>query len=103
MAEVSLEEGEPHPMAFDARDWVAKKLAEPKVLFLVQESLASSALADNRAATIMGSTLERLIKSEPVSDRYVLGLAWFLKKLAAAAKEDLRSKEKFLGGENDDT
>ena len=81
MTEVSLEENEPHPIAFSAQKWVAKYLSDPRVLFRVQESLASTALSGNRSAEIMLITLRRLLNSEPVSDRYLLGLAWFLKEL----------------------
>jgi len=81
MKEISLNEGEPHPVAFSAQQWVAKYLADPKTLFKVQESLASCAMSENRAADIMLSTLDRLLDSQPVSDRYLLGLAWFLRNL----------------------
>lgn len=46
---------------------------------LLQESLASTALSGNRSAEIMSETLRRLLNGEPVSDRYLLGLAWFLR------------------------
>lgn len=86
MTEKSLNENEPHPIAFEAQRWVAEYLSDPKVLFMVKESLASSALADNRAAEIMLSTLERLLNSRSVSDRYLLGLAWFLRGIEGYVK-----------------
>ena len=81
MPEATLKEGEPHPTAYDAQQWVAKYLADPTTLYRVKECLASCALADNRGADVMLSTLNRLLNSEPVSDRYILGLAWFLRGL----------------------
>ena len=76
--ENSLNEGEPHPMAYDARQFVAKYIAQNPLLI---ESIASCALTDNRSAQICYSTLARMLHKEPVSDRYVLGLAWFLKNM----------------------
>ena len=76
--ENSLNEGEPHPMAYDAQRWVAKYVANNPMII---ESIASCALTDNRTAQICHSTLIRLLNSEPVSDRYILGLAWFLKNI----------------------
>lgn len=76
--ESSLREGEPHPIARNAQLWVAKYVAmNPMVI----ESIASCALSNNRTAEICHSTLTRLLNGEPVSDRYLLGLAWFLKEL----------------------
>jgi len=41
-----------------------------------KEALASTALSGNRLAEICMGTIDRLAKGEPVSDRYLLGLAW---------------------------
>lgn len=73
MNETSLEIGEPHPMARDAMRYVVDNMT-----ILDVEVMASSALSGNRAAEICLSTYERLQNGEAVSDRYVLGLAWFL-------------------------
>lgn len=86
--EVSLEEGEPHPMAFSAKQWIIEYVADPRdpaKVFRVKEAMASSAMAGNRTAEIVLSTLNRLLNSEPVSDRYVLGLAWFLRDLESSS------------------
>ena len=81
MIEISLADGEPHPIAYQAQRWVGAYLSDPATLFRVREALASSALANNYCAEIMLTTLDRLLASKPVSDRYLLGLAWFLKGL----------------------
>lgn len=73
----TLAETEPHPSAFGARAWVAKQSATD--LMSWRESFASCAIEGNRMASICGGTLDRLMHGQPVSDRYVLGLAWFLR------------------------
>jgi len=47
-----------------------------------KEALASTALSGNRLAETCMGTIDRLAKGEPVSDRYLLGLAWTILKLA---------------------
>ncbi len=83
--ENSLKEGEPHPVAYGAKQWISDYLVGKlpnhsaiNVEMLV-ESLASTALSGNKTAEICLSTLQRLLNGEPVSDRYVLGLAWLLR------------------------
>lgn len=73
----TLKEGEPHPMAHNALAYVEEKMLDGNV-FMLQESLASCAIEGNRTAEICGGTLNRILNGEPVSDRYVFGLAWFL-------------------------
>ena len=51
-------------------------------LTMWQESFASSSLAGNEMADVLGETLRRLLAHEPCSDRYVLGLAWYLKEFS---------------------
>ena len=42
----------------------------------LMESFASCAIDGNRFAEVCGETLRRVMTGEPVSDRYILGLAW---------------------------
>ena len=43
------------------------------------EAIYSTAIeGTNRTAVIAASTLRRLEEGEPVSDRYLMGLAWFI-------------------------
>jgi hypothetical protein len=45
------------------------------------ESYSSCAIEGNRLAEICAETLDRLIHGQPVSDRYILGLAWNLRDM----------------------
>lgn len=76
--------GEPHPMARDAFAFIRKQGAEN--LLMLAESLASCALSGNRTAEICSGTLDRILTGKPVSDRYVLGLAWFMMQAEAETK-----------------
>lgn len=79
----TLNRGEYHPCATDAMSYIKYHMTYPLI-----ESLASTALSGNRTAEICYATLERIQKGEPVSDRYVLGLAWFLKELLDEVKPE---------------
>lgn len=70
-------------MAADhAMEWFKMwKYADTKRYFITLEALASSALSGSRLAQVCLGTLERLEKGQPVSDRYLLGLCWFLKEM----------------------
>ena len=71
-----LDLGEPHPMAYESQQYISNISADR--LLRYAESYASCAMSGNRMAEICGATLSRLLRSEPVSDRYILGLAWSL-------------------------
>lgn len=43
------------------------------------ESFSSCAIDGNRFAEVCGETLRRVMNHEPVSDRYILGLAWAIR------------------------
>jgi hypothetical protein len=65
---------EAHPAARSALEYVARLgLAKQSILL---EAFASCAIEDNRLAEICAETLRRVMYGEPVSDRYILGLAW---------------------------
>ena len=72
-----LDPKEPHPAALAAMAWL-QKVPLPE-LFLWQEVFASSAIEGNRLAEICLTTLDRLLSGKPVSDRYLLGLAWTIR------------------------
>ena len=76
----TIKEGEYHPAADSAMRYVQERMADPRWLIWC-ESFASTALSGNRLAEICHSTIERLHSGKPVSDRYVLGLAWTLKEM----------------------
>jgi hypothetical protein len=79
-----------HPAADSAMAWLKGYIVQhPHEYLMHKEALASSALAGNRLAEICLSTMNRLAKSEPVSDRYLLGLAWTIMKLHNNDEMDL--------------
>lgn len=76
-----LKLGELHPSAHDALNWLKEyQLGNINRWMIMRESIASSAISGNRIAEVMQGTLDRLDKGKPVSDRYLLGLCWFLSK-----------------------
>lgn len=79
----TLNPDEPHPAAYEAKRWIQGYAArhEPHKLYLLLESFASNAIEGNRTAEVCGETLWRLLSGEPVSDRYVLGLAWVMRNM----------------------
>ena len=80
--ENTLKEGEAHPSAHNAFVWLLEFMArEPIAYVQIRESLASTALSGNRVASICSHTLDRLEKNQPVSDRYLLGVAWFIRDM----------------------
>lgn len=88
----SLERGEIHPSARPAFEYILKTMSSPQ-FEVVQESLASCALSGNRLAEVCLGTIDRIIKKEPLSDRYLLGLAWFLKEMEDEKKEHVKQKK----------
>lgn len=76
MAKGELELSEPHPASIDALHWL-RTVPLPE-LWKWQETFASEAIEGNRLAEVCGETLERLLDKRPVSDRYLLGLAWVI-------------------------
>ena len=77
--ETSLKETEYHPSADSAMEWYKEWKKDIKRYCIMKEAIASTALAGNRLSEILLSTMDRLEKGEPVSDRYLLGLCWFLR------------------------
>lgn len=72
-----------HHMAADhAMQWLQEwKVANVDKYFMLKEAVASTALSGNRLAQVLYGTLERLGKGQPVSDRYLLGLCWYIKEI----------------------
>lgn len=76
--------GEYHPAADSAMRWFKNYVrtqpedyARSKMAIL----MAAEDSPKNRLAVICRATIERLAAGAPVSDRYLLGLVWFLKEL----------------------
>ena len=70
---------EPHPAKDSAVDYLAS-LGYERILILL-ESFSSCAIEGNRLAEVCAGTLRRLLDKEPVSDRYLLGLAWTIRDM----------------------
>jgi|ERR1044071_3983817 hypothetical protein len=87
----TLEAGEVHPSSYSAMRYIQS--IDPKKWMKHIEAISSSALSGNRMACIYMGTIERLEKKEPVSDRYLLGLAWFIKELEEMATRDAVDKQ----------
>lgn len=75
-----LKVGEAHPAAFNAKRYLVEEVGVSK-LVMYQEAYASTALSGNRLAEICFETLDRLMQGMPVSDRYILGLAWNIRDM----------------------
>lgn len=73
----TLNNGEPHPAAHDAMKWIKENIST-KELLTTREAMASCAIGGSRLGEVCVGTIDRLINGEPVSDRYLLGLAWYL-------------------------
>lgn len=84
----TLNPDESHPMAQDALKWIGENFTISD-LMMTLESLSSCAIENNRLAEICSETLDRILIGKPVSDRYTLGLAWYMKK-AKETSEELR-------------
>lgn len=72
-----LAPSEPHPAAYEAKAWIAKQ--PPEELYKWREAFASCAIEGNRIGDVCAETLNRLMNAQPVSDRYLLGLAWTMR------------------------
>jgi hypothetical protein len=71
-----LKIGEPHPSAYSAMEYVKMKLNNDTI-----EAFASCAIEGNRLSEVCIETIRKIKEGEPVSDRYLLGLAWTLKEM----------------------
>ena len=89
----TLEVGEPHPSAQGALDYVTHLGYFKLNTYL--EAFSSCAIEGNRLGEICSETLDRVLKGESVSDRYILGLAWAIRNMEAtreAKTADLESR-----------
>lgn len=76
----TIREDEYHPAADSAMVWIKWFIASDPLRWIqIKEAISSTALSGNRMAEICSETIRRLAENEGVSDRYLLGLAWFLR------------------------
>ncbi len=89
----TLNIGEIHPSAHIAHKYLIKHFLYHNA-FTLLEVLSSSALSGDRFAEICAETLRRYLNKEPVSDRYLMGLAWMLYDMdeAMTLNEELEKK-----------
>lgn len=74
--------GEFHPAAVSAMQYVKEFIKyDLRRAMIMREALASCSLSGNRLAEICHETLRRIMDGENVSDRYLLGLAWYLREM----------------------
>ena len=91
-----LKQGEFHPAASSAASWIrAQGVAS---LIMWQEAFASCAISGNRSAELCGETLRRFLAGEPVSDRYLLGLAWCMRDGEIQPSKSMAKRLKVLRG-----
>jgi len=74
-----LNPGEYHPAADPAMAYIREQLEDPEI-FIFAKSMFDLSILGNRTCQICVETLRRIQSGEPVSDRYLLGLAWILKE-----------------------
>jgi hypothetical protein len=70
-------------------------LAGQGKMFMWSEAFASCAIEGNRLAEVCSETLNRLLNSQPVSDRYILGLAFTVMQ---AELNDKKPKDQIESG-----
>ncbi|MCK9371249.1 hypothetical protein M0R04_15155 [Candidatus Dojkabacteria bacterium] len=70
---------EPHPAAYEAIKYL--RSLDFKEIATFSESFASCSLSGNRLSEVCSETLRRFMTGEPVSDRYILGLAWTIRTI----------------------
>jgi len=78
----TLEPTEWHPAADSALRFI--KSHGIQELSMLLESYSSCAIEGNRLAEVCAETLDRAMSGKPVSDRYLLGLAWNMKEMSDA-------------------
>lgn len=71
---------EPHPSAQFAMSYI-KGLFYDNKLNNYQEAFASCAIEGNRLGEVCAETLCRIMAGKPVSDRYLMGLAWAIRDM----------------------
>ena len=70
---------EPHPAAYLALKWL-RSLGDER-LFRIQQVIQANLVVGNKTSEVCAETMRRLMAGEPVSDRYLLGLAWMVREV----------------------
>jgi len=69
-----LKQGEHHPTTKSALRYIQSR--SPQDLIIFREACASCSIEGNRMSEILGDTIDRILKGQPVGERYVLALAF---------------------------
>lgn len=69
--------GEYHPSTYLAVDWLRNRTV--KQLHECRDKLKEQAESGNKSCIICYETMRRLLDSEEVGERYILGLVWMLR------------------------
>lgn len=93
MSHDDLKDGEPHPAVYPALKWIKENYGLEELL-MQQEAFSSCAIEGNRLGEVCAGTLRRLMNHEPVSDRYLLGLAWTLMSFKKDKEKENHAKTK---------
>jgi hypothetical protein len=75
----TLEPNEPHPSFSSALTYLNSFNLDKLLMYL--SAFSSCAIEGNRLGEICAGTLDRFLKKEPISDRYLLGLVWAIKEI----------------------
>lgn len=81
----TLKPGEFHPAASAAMVYI--RSIPIQKLYMYLEAFSSCAIESNRLSEICSETLNRIMNNQPVSDRYLLGLAWTIKTMEEEEKD----------------
>ena len=83
----TLKDTEPHPSAKSALLWLQDyTLNNTSEYMMFIEAISIAALSGNRLAEVLLGTLNRLESHQPVSDRYLLGLAWSIHNMTGSSE-----------------
>lgn len=85
----TLELGQIHPATYIALQYIKEFLMKNNAILML-ESLQSTALSGNEHCEIAGETLRRFLAKEPVSDRYLMGLAWLFWSMENESDEEVQ-------------
>ena len=77
----TLNEKEAHPAVYSALRYLNGVLSDPFRSAGIQHAFSSCAIENNRLGEICSETLHRALTGQPVSDRYLLGLAWAVREM----------------------
>lgn len=85
MTNGTLNPGEPHPASLSALHWLKSQPKE--IINLCVQSFAAASADGNRLGEVCFETMNRMLDGKPVSDRYLLGMAWAIRDCIDTVRE----------------